>query len=159
MKAVFVYWQTEWLSLLVDALTLAILIGASFVAWAPVKHAYKEHRYQVLKDLSFMWESEPLIETRWRVNQLADKLTDELTLTDTQNLRDFYILVRVATFFEDVGSLAAAGLLNRDDATREFGHRAQHYFRLYEPYIRQERNRDPLFLIHFEELATRESKS
>lgn len=152
---VFVYWQTEWITLGVGVVTLAVLVAAAFIAYRQVNQAHREHRYQVLKDLSILWESEALIESRWRVNEAGRTLTAKLTAAYDEDLKDFYILIRVAAFFQDVGNLAAVKLIGLEDVT-EYSPQLRHYWGLYRDFIKHEQTRpggDPDFFQKFEELA------
>ena len=77
---------------------------------------------------------------------------------DEKNERDYYMLIRVATFLEDAASLGIAGVVGLEDIRGLFGNAMiQHYFGLYKPYIEHEPQRQPQLFPNFRRLAREET--
>ena len=76
---------------------------------------------------------------------------------DEADDEEFYIIVRIADFFENLGFLGRKKYIIREDALELFGDTARNYWNLFSAlvkYLRTERvNPQPGAWVYFEDLA------
>src|SRR5881275_3234816 len=95
--------------------TLALAIGASW-ALASLRETRRDRHVQVLTDYGRRWDSEEITEARQKQLQCGDDVAlAELAtkwLNDPSSAPDFYVLLRVPNFFEDLAVISKGGRLD-----------------------------------------------
>jgi len=76
---------------------------------------------------------------------------------DATNAEEFFVMIRIANFFENLGFLGRKKYLNKKDALELFGDTAKSYWNLFSAFVsyqREEREKkQPAAWIYFEDLA------
>ncbi|MBA7673793.1 hypothetical protein ES703_81997 [subsurface metagenome] len=94
---------------------------------------------EIVLAITTRWDSAEMHASRSKLNQMGSKLWETLKAADTENTEDFYILLRVADFFDAIGLLVMEGFLSRKMAYDLFGAAEEHYYNLYRPTIDEHR--------------------
>jgi len=91
------------------------------------------------------------------LEEASKNLKKSLIAFEKDNTEEYYIIVRVPNFFENLGLLVCTGYLNRNDAVELFGGATKNYWRLFSAVINYDRSeRDeprPDVWVYFEKLA------
>jgi hypothetical protein len=161
-------WNLTWNMILAIAtvvMALAIIATAIF-AIIQLSHIKKSRYSGLLMQLHQTWESKEYTRPRRLINQhcgnstmeeASQKLKESLKSWDETDAEEFYSVVRLANFFENLGYLVCNGHLGREDALELFGSTAKRYWELLFVsinYHRTEReNPQPDAWIYFEYLA------
>jgi len=87
----------------------------------------------------------------------CEKLKDAVVAFDKDDAEEFYIIVRIANFFENLGFLGRKEYIIREDALELFGTTARNYWNLFSAlikYLRYEREEPQADAwIYFEDFA------
>lgn len=161
-------WALTWntvlgISTFVMALAIGVMAVFAIVQW---QH-FKKARYSTLLiQLGQMWNSEEYIEARNMVNQYAygstpeegaQNLRETMISFDEANAVEYFVMVKVANFFENLGFLTCKDYLTQQDALEAFGGAARNYWNKFSAlakYDRSERDvKRPDVWIYFEKLA------
>ena len=163
-------WTLTWntvLAISTALMAIAIVVTAIF-AIVQLWNVKKTRCSDLLMRLDQIWDSNDFIHSRSMINQHAGELTLEeaskslkelLVSLDKTNAEDYFIMVRIANFFENLGFLVCIGYLNHKDAYELFGASAERYWKLfseftnYRRYGGEPKQRDAW--IYFESLGTR----
>ena len=162
-------WTLTWNTVLAIAtalMALAIVITAIFAIvqlWNIKKARYSD----LLMRLDQIWDSKDYIRSRSMVNQHASgstlgeaskNLKESLVALREAKEEDYFIMVRIANFFENLGFIIFNGYLNRKDALELFGSATRRYWRLFFDFVCYCRNESiPKQLdawVYFENLST-----
>ena len=109
---------------------------------------------ETLMRITQRWDSEELIKARLFVAEHKDELKEAIEEYQEQNREEYFLITKVANYFEDIGSLADRGYLRRKLIKDLLGDAAKYYYRLYQTYITQNRQKGATNLYeHFERLA------
>lgn len=145
-------------------LTLAILGVLIVAAWyakgqvsatkQALQDAAKTRHGQFMLHLGERWTSLLLMESRKRTNELGEGLSAKLLEPNVEQKEEFYYLVAVAIFFEDLGNAVKKEWVTLQEADDFFGPSISRYYRFYKSYIESEQKhkKDPRILQYFREL-------
>ncbi len=140
------------------AFTVAILLAAAFLAWHEVRCIERAREAQLLTDLSRRWDEELLRESR----ETAEKYTNGRQLRQAlgnlkkNNDKEYYILLRLPSFFEDLGLLVSSQCFSRQLANDLFGTAIKYHYNRYELAIKylRKKYKDENIYKFFTDLAT-----
>ncbi len=135
-------WEFGWTAVAAIATAVgsiavfATLVFAARQLSRTAKTAESEHLADVLRK----WDDERLEEARHAVNQYdgRDQLLQALVDGDAQSTKDYFVLLRVPNFFEDVGNLVFDQKVVRIESVRH-GLRGsvRYYWQLFEPFAQR----------------------
>jgi len=109
---------------------------------------------EILMRITQRWDSEELIKARQFVARHKDNLREAIEEYQKQNQEEYFLLTKVANYFEDIGSLVHRGYLRKNLMMDLLGDSANYYYNLYESYIETTRQKgDPDLYERFEQLA------
>ncbi len=158
-------WMLTWSTVLAIAtalMALAIIVTAIYAA-IQLRHIKKTRSSTILMELHQIWDSDEYIKSRMLVNQYYSGINDKAASKnliknfesfEVRNSEEFFLLVRMANFFENLGYSVCEGHLTREQAIALFGGAAKGYWRLLEDYIRLYRIKaQPNVWVYFEYLA------
>jgi len=147
-------------------MALAITATAVF-AIVQLWNIKKSRCSDLLMRLDQIWDSNDYIRSRSMINQDTSGLTLEeasqnlkelLVSLDESNTEEYFIMIRIANFFENLGFLVCKNYLNHKDAFELFGSSAQRYWKLFSEFARYRRYdgtpKQQDAWIHFEILGT-----
>jgi len=135
-------WTLTWntvLAISTAIMALAIVITAIF-AIVQLWNIKKSRCSDLLMRLDEIWDSNDYIRSRAMINQHAGgstleegshNLRESLVSLDEANAEEYFIMIRIANFFENLGFLVYKDYLNRKDALELFGSSAQRYWKLF----------------------------
>ena len=116
--------------------------------------ARRAEESETLMRITQRWDSEEFIKARQAVKQYEDNLQEVIGLFEQQNREEYFLLTKVAGYFEDIGSLVDRGYLKKELILDLLGDSARFYYKLYEGYINLGREKGDTDLYeHFEHLA------
>lgn len=123
--------------------TLLVVLAALLLGWCQLSSMETARKAQLLTDLSRRWDEELLVESRQAANRYAggEELASALERHDQQNTKDYYVLVRLPNFFEDLGILVSEGAISPKLVAKSLRSPAKGYWALYQPYISAVRRR------------------
>jgi hypothetical protein len=139
---------------LFEFITLIIIFAGLVVACIQLMWQQPKRRHTgFLLDLMQTWRSDSFVEARRIVNQYAENLGEAIEKYDKENEPEYYTLIKVANFFEDLGTLVRRGELTKQEIRDYFSESIEHYYHLYSKYI--ERHRQDILNLYkgFENLA------
>jgi len=150
-------------------LTLGILIVLIYAAVAPLRlqakaredeakareEEAKTRRAEYMVHLGERWTSPLLMESRKRTNELGEGLSAKLLEPNVEQKEEFYYLVAVAIFFEDLGNAVNKEWVRLEEAYDFFGPSIKLYYKLYASYIEKVQEKDENILKYFKLLAER----
>ncbi len=125
---------------------LGALVFAGGTAWHQL-------RVSVLSALVDRWDSDLLRDARRLVNDASENLKQQLTQYEAENKAEYYTILALASFFEDLGILEKRSTLTIEEIADGFKASIKHYFGLFEDYINEAQTDDPSVLANFKELA------
>jgi len=125
----------------------------------------------LLMELDQTWNSKEYIRSRKMIHDYShssnseeapQSLKEALKTFEETNAEEFFIMIRIANFFENLGFLGRKKYLDRKDALELFGDTAQNYWNLFSAFVsyqREEREeKQPRAWVYFEDLASRFTK-
>ena len=115
--------------------TPIIIALGFFFAYRQLVSNQNTRMVEIVLAITTRWDSTEMRESRYKVNQLGDKLGDAIKAADNENGKDFYVLLTVADFIDALGLMVVEGFLRRDMAYDLFGAAEEHYYSLYRPTI------------------------
>jgi hypothetical protein len=161
-------WMLTW-STTVLAISTAIMAGAIAItagyAIVQLIHAKKARYSSLLMQLHQIWQSNEYIEARTMMNRYctgisledaAKAITKSLKRLDETNVKKYFVIIRPAEYFENLGFLACNGHLEGKQAIELFGDAAARYWKLYKGFAEYKQKHDPLskrMWVNFEYLA------
>jgi hypothetical protein len=131
-------------------LTLAILSVAAIVAGGQLSSAEKSRTWVCLRDLSDKWSAQLIIDARLLIEKGA---AAELKLSPADE--DYYKILALANFFEDMGLLEKEGQLTLAQVADRFEPSILYYDEVLRPFFAEERKDDPTILSNFASLANK----
>ncbi len=159
-------WNTV-LAIATAVMALAIVITAIF-AIVQLWNIKKARCSDLLMRLDQIWDSNDFIRSRSMINQKASgstlkeasqKLKESLVSLDKANAEEYFIMIRIANFFENLGFLVCKDYLNYNDALELFGSSVHRYWKLFSEFTRYRRDsttlKQPEAWKHFESLSVR----
>ncbi len=156
------FWNTVLaISTALMALAIGITAGFAIVQLWNIKKA----RFSDLSmRLNQIWDSNDYICSRSMINQHASgstleeasqNLKESLMSLSKTNAKEYFIMIRIANFFENLGVIVSKDYLNHEEALEFFGSAARRYWKLFSEYARYRRNsvpKQPTAWIYFESL-------
>lgn len=138
-------------------LTIGVLLAAAVCAWLELHHIERAREAHILADLSRRWDEELLREPRQAVEKYKDgtKLEQAVKEFKENNDEQFYMLLRLPDFFEELGLLVEYDCLNLQLAKDMFGTAIKYHYTGYKPTIEFLRSeyKDKTIYKFFEDLA------
>lgn len=109
-------------------------IVTAVIAVAQLVGMRRARRSELIISLAQMWESPSLREARQMANELADKgtLKDVIAQANKDNSKDYFVLMSIANFFDDLSAMITEGDLPPKLAKDLFGPPVKRYWSLYE---------------------------
>ncbi len=162
-------WMLTWNTVLaISTAVMVLAIGATVIyAWLTVRHNKKARYSDLLMRLHQIWDSKAYIQSRRMVNQYCSGTTPEeecqnlkeaIVTFDETDAEEFYIIVRISNFFENLGFLGRKEYIIREDALELFGAAARYYWNYFSAtaqYLRFEAvKKQPDAWIYFEDFAS-----
>ena len=139
------------------ALTAGVLIFAAIYARRQLHSMERAREAQLLVDLSRRWDEEPLVQSRRAVETYKDtsELWQALKNLKKKNHEQYYVLLKVANFYEDLALLINEKCLTAELVKNMLGDAIKHYYELYEVTIKEMREKYKSSRIYenFEDLA------
>ena len=161
-------WALTWnavLAISTAVMASAIIATAIFAVWH-LLHIKKARYSDLLMRLHQIWDSKEYIRSRRMVNQYSSGSTPEeasqnlkesMKSFDEVDAEEFFIMIRLANFFENLGYLTCKGYLGRKHALELFGSAAKRYWSLFFGFVSYQRHErvqaQPDAWIYFEDLA------
>ena len=165
----YIDWTLTWntvLAISTAIMALAIIATAVFAS-VQLWNIKKARCSDLLMRLDQIWDSNDYICSRSMINQHASgstfeeasqNLKESLVPLDEANAEEYFIMVRIANFFENLGFLVCKGYLNHKDAFELFGSSVQRYWKLFSEFAYYRRcdgtPKQQDAWIHFESLGT-----
>ena len=141
--------------------TAGILLVAVVFAWREVHCIERAREAQLLADVSRRWDEELLRESRQAVEEYEDgtKLRQALEDLKKKNDKQYYVLLRLPDFFEELGLLVNKKCLHPQLAKDMFGTAIKYYYDRYKLTIKylQEKYQDQTIYKFFSDLVTQVS--
>ena len=134
--------------------TATILFIGLVVAVVQLLWSMPRRRHtNIMLDFNRTWESEAFVETRVMANRHSENLEQIMESYNKENKREFFTLIAIPNFFEKLGILVRRRELNFDEVEDHFGEQISHYYRLFQPWIKAQRQIIPELYVDFEFLA------
>ena len=133
-----------------------VLFAAALAAVHQLVEAQTARKVQILTDLSRRWDDLVLSESRRKVNTFIgdpERLSRTLKRLDKKNRADYYVIIRVANFFEDLAILVGEDALSLELVKNSLGGPIRHYWSLFRCYILAAQEESPADFEHFARLA------
>lgn len=138
-------WTLTWNTVLAISTALMVLAIAITAGYAIVqlRHIKKTRCSDLLMRLDEIWDSKDYIHSRWMINkygygttleEASQNLKEAMMSFDEVNAEEYFIIVRVANFFENLGLLTHNDYLTRKEALGLFGSAARRYWRLFSDF-------------------------
>lgn len=162
-------WTLTWnIVLPISTALMALAVtGTAVFAIVQLWSIKKARCSDLLMRLDQIWDSNDYIHSRTIINQHASgstleegshNLRESLVSLDEANAEEYFIMIRIANFFENLGFIVYKDYLNRKDALELFGSAAQRYWKLFFEFTCYRRYdgtpKQPDAWIHFESLST-----
>jgi len=144
-------WMLTWnmvLAISTAVMALAIIITAVF-AIVQLLNVKKARCSDLLMRLNQVWDSDEYIRSRRTVNRHASglnleeqsqSLKESLIAYNDYNAEEYFIMIRVANFFENLGFLIGKKYINRKETLELFGSAANRYWKLFSQFTYYRRN-------------------
>lgn len=142
-----------WMALATSMIALSAFYALVFQLRGMIEER-RARESETLMRITQRWDSEELIKARQFVAEHKDDLKEAIEEYQEQNREEYFLITKVANYFEDIGSLADRGYLRKQLIDDLLGDSAEHYYKLYKPYIITQRQKGYIDLYeHFERLA------
>ncbi len=161
-------WTLTWNTVLAIAtVVMALAVAATVIyAWLTVHHNKKARYADLLMRLNQTWDSKQFIKSRMLVNKYCHGITPEescqnlkkaVVYFDKTDMEEFYIIVRIANFFENLGFLGRKGYIIKEDSVELFGPTAKNYWNMFSSLVKYHRcereDPQPDAWLYFEDFA------
>lgn len=151
----------------VTVVILVVLTAAAWYAKRQVDQATDQLRYvrrqlqstersrrlAVLDRLAVWWESDLLRRARRLANKLGIDLHRQLQSYNRRDAEEFYVLMALCNFFEEMGLLVKEGDLEGGTVVDRFSLSIVHYYGLFRIYIDERQKEDEDYFVNFKSLA------
>ena len=132
-------WTMIWTAVYAafTAFIAAALFFAGVAAVSQIRSMERARQGQLLTELSRRWEE--LWECRQKANRFQGNpvgLHQALMKLERRNHRDYFALVRLPNFFEDLGILVDEDIISAELVKNSRGGQIKYYWDLYQCYIR-----------------------
>jgi hypothetical protein len=160
-------WALVWSATLSisTALMASAIITTAIFAVVQLRHIKRARYSSLLMQLLQTWDSNEYIMSRRIFNQYSNapmeqasqKFKEAIKSFDEVDADEFYLIVRIPNFFENLGYLTCYGHLDRKHALELFGETAKRYWELLLEFVKYQRNErippQPNAWVYFEYLA------
>jgi len=150
---------TDIVTAIAAAFTFGVLLFAAFYARHQLHSMERTREAQLLEDLSRRWDEELLRESRQAVEEYKDgtKLKQALKELKDNNDKQYYVLLRLPDFFEELGLLVNYECLSPQLTKDMFGTAIEYHYTRYKPTIKFLRGKykDETIYKFFEDLANK----
>jgi len=148
---------TDIVTAIAAVLAFGVLIFAALYARHQLHSMEKTREAQLLADLSRRWDEELLTESRQAVGKYKNGSELSQSLEELRNRSDeqYYVILRLPDFFEDLGLLVNKKCLSLQLAKDMFGTAVKYHYNLYKDTIENMRKiyKDQTIYKFFEDLA------
>lgn len=138
--------------------TVGILLVAGIASWwakGQVQEGKHARQLSSLARLSDTWSSD-LIRRARRIVALGEQNFEQVwRKLEEESSEDYFTLVALANFFEDLAILEKEGQLTLDQVIDRFGTTLIYYHKIYEGLISEQQKEDPSVLENFDKLEKR----
>lgn len=139
---------------LFEFITLVIMfIGLVIALWQLLWSMPPRRHIDIILNFNRTWQSEAFTEAKVIANQNAGNLKEMIERYDTENRKEYWLLVGIANFFEDLGTLVKKKQLNFEEVEDHFGPQIYHYYQLFKPWIEARRLERSDLYDYFKSLA------
>lgn len=161
-------WMLTWTTVLAIStglMAFAIIVTAVY-AVIQLIDIRRTRCSNLLMQIYQTWDSDEYIKSRTMINQHCcaenlhespKKLKEAMKAYEDKDAEEYYIMLRVANFFENLGFLGYKKYLNKNDAIDLFGDTAENYWNLFSAMAKYDKcereDRQPEAWVYFEELA------
>ncbi len=150
---------TDIVTAIAALFTFGVLTFAAFYARHQLHSLERTREAQLLSDLSRRWDEELLGESRQAVEKYKDgtKLKQALKELKENNNKQYYVLLRLPDFYEDLGLLVTNKCLSPQLAKDMFGTVIKYHYARYKSTIQFMRGKykDKTIYKFFEDLANK----
>ncbi len=139
----------------VAAATFGLLVAALFVAWHQINQSREATQAQLMADLSRRWDEEQLVESRRTMESyvMSEGLLDAIQRLILNHDPEYYVLVKIPNFFEDLKILYDRKGVRLDAIRDSLGGACIHHWRQREPAVKFLQTDRRQTYEHFEALA------
>ena len=139
------------------ALSFFILLAAAIIAKREINCMDRTREAELLEDLSRRWDEELLRESRQAAEKYENgtKLKEAVKELSEKNDKQYYVLLRLPDFFEELGLLVNYQCLFPQLAKDMFGTAIKYHYARYEPTVKllRETYKDQTIYKFFEDLT------
>lgn len=162
-------WGLTWdmvLAISTSVMALFIVITAIY-AIRQLRHIKSARCSSLLMQLHQTWDSKEYIQSRIMINQYnkgstpeeaSRNLTESIKSFNETDAEEFFMMARIANFFENLGYLTCEGHLERKHALGLYGSPARRYWRLFYGFANYQREKtdeaQPDAWVYFQYLGT-----
>jgi len=139
---IVIRWDVIW-DTLKEFLVPIIISAGVIIAWWELRHYKRSRQQEFILNMSCMWDSEPFVESKRLIREIASSNKDlrEALLGYRKNSKiEYYVLMRVPNYFEDLGFLVKEGYLDAHVADSLFGRAIIMHYRYFRNHIQSERD-------------------
>lgn len=136
-----VEWGVDWVVVgaIASVATAAVLAGGAALTIRQLSHAVRERHSALILRLSERWDSQDMEQSRQAIATLHSqniRVGDKLWELESQGggRGEYYDLLRVGSFFEDLGMAVTKDWISAREAEERFGPAITNYWPLYEGY-------------------------
>ena len=161
-------WNLTWnmvLAISTGVMAIAIVVMATF-AVIQLHHIENARCSNLLMQLHQTWDSDEYIQSRKMINQYSSaptleegsqKLKKVMISFEDKDAQEYFTMLRIANFFENLGFLGWKKYLKRKDALDLFGDTAENYWNLFSALVKYDKyersDPQPNAWVYFEKLA------
>jgi len=146
-------WNPDSFSAVATLVTVLVVVVAGYIARSQLRQLVKANKFAVVERLFERFDAPTMRRARRIVNRNEANLTELLKKWDEEDAAEYYTVVCVANFFEDLAILENEGHLTLADIEPRFASPLKWYYKLFAGYIRNEQAGDPDIYKWFRTLA------
>lgn len=137
----------------------AILIGV-IIALIEINYMRKSTHSELLMNLYQIWESDYLSESRRLLKEIGSKSELERRMEEygKKQQKEYFIVVRVANYFEHIGHLVNRKYLKAKDIEGLMGSNVTKYYEIFEGYSEKAKKENKYLFKNFQELKEKIEK-
>lgn len=137
----------------------AIIIGI-IIALIEINLVRKSAHSQLLMSLYDAWESDSLTESKYLLRKAGSKseVLRKIEEYGEKQEKEYFIILRVANYFEHIGLLVNSGYLTDKDIESLMGSNVINYYGVYESYSENFKKDNPLYTYVFDNFRDLKNK-
>lgn len=142
-------WLQRYQAFVAGSIGACLLLGAAVVAVFQLRAARRTSYADLLVRLVEEWNSDPFIESRQLMMELAPlemdekeqchKVTERMRKVQQESHKDYFLLTRPLDFFEELAFLNRKNYIPLEDVHRTFGEPMVAYYKLFEDCVQEMR--------------------